>query len=58
MSSHSQKTKLDFDKEKQLMKVEDADAMKGASSKNKESAKGHSQDADRHTKISHPKSSK
>jgi len=56
MSSHSQTTSLMFNKKKQHMKVEDTENMARDASKDKVSAKGRSQDADRHAKTPHPKS--
>ncbi len=58
MSSHSLATRLMFDKKKQNMKVKEAPAEERQASKDDKSAKGHSQDADRHAKVTHLKSGK
>jgi hypothetical protein len=47
-----------FGSKKQHMKIEDAPVVERPTFKDTKRAKGHSQDADRHAKVTHQKSDK
>lgn len=58
MTTHSNVTRLRFDRNKQKMKLEDLPAAQPTTDKDFRSSKGRSQDADRHVKTFDQKSDK